>query len=231
MTNVEIERKFKVTEGWDVPADASAVCLRQAYLSPLGADIEIRVRAKGSARVMTVKASDEEGDPLVRREVEFEIDDVFAQLWELAREDRLSKRRWKAPLDGATAEVDVYDGALAGLRVVEVEFDSVDAARAFEPPDWFGDELTGAPAWSNRELAAAGRRPAPGTVAVPAVPGAACPPPRPSGTASQGHAVRARAQGASGRHHVNASRFRCLRGVRSRPGGCCPSAGSRRTGQ
>jgi adenylate cyclase len=156
MTNVEIERKFKVAEGWEVPTGASSVYLRQAYLSPLGADIEIRVRAKGPARVMTVKAPDEAGDFLVRREVEFEIDDdTFAQLWELARQDRLSKRRWKVLLDGATAVVDVYDGALAGLRVAEVEFDSVDAARTFKPPDWFGDELTGDPAWSNRELAAA----------------------------------------------------------------------------
>lgn len=158
ITNVEIERKFKVAEGWRVPADASSVHLRQAYLSPLGADIEIRVRAKGSARVMTVKAPDEAMDPLVRQEVEFEIDDdAFKKLWTLAPENRLSKRRWTIPIDGATAVVDVYDGELAGFRVAEVEFDSVDAARAFEPPAWFGEELTGDPTWSNRELAAIGR--------------------------------------------------------------------------
>jgi CYTH domain-containing protein len=51
----------------------------------------------------------------------------------------------------------VNDGSLAGLRVVEVEFDSVEAARSFEPPGWFGEEGTGGPAWSNCELAASAR--------------------------------------------------------------------------
>ncbi|MFB6838463.1 CYTH domain-containing protein [Streptomyces sp. NPDC056361] len=166
MTNLEIERKFTVADDWRVPAGAPSGDLRQAYLSPPGAGSEIRVRAKGTTRVMTVKAADVGGDPLVRREVEFPIaDEVFEQLWALAGEDRLSKRRWSVPIDGATAVVDVYEGELAGLRVVEVEFDSVEAARAFRPPEWFGEELTGDPAWSNRELAArafpGGRMPRP----------------------------------------------------------------------
>ncbi|MFE5912201.1 CYTH domain-containing protein [Streptomyces wedmorensis] len=165
MTNFEIERKFLVATEWLVPTESPSSHLRQAYLSPLGSGNEIRVRAKGDARLMTVKAPDENGDPLVRREVEFPIaDEVFEQLWVLAGQDRLSKRRWSVPLGGVTAVVDVYEGELAGLRVAEVEFDGVDAARAFEPPEWFGEELTGDPAWSNRELAArgGGRHPKPG---------------------------------------------------------------------
>ncbi|MFE7269461.1 CYTH domain-containing protein [Streptomyces sp. NPDC057623] len=155
MTNLEIERKFKIEDGWEVPSDAASQHVRQAYLTPRGADPEIRVRAKGAARVLTVKAAAAGAGPLVRREVEFEIaPDVFEQLWKLSRGDCLDKRRWNIPYEGRTVTVDVYEGPLAGLRVAEIEFDSVDEAGAFEPPEWFGAEVTGDPAWSNRELAA-----------------------------------------------------------------------------
>ncbi len=41
------------------------------------------------------------------------------------------------------AELDRYEGRLAGLAVVEVEFPDREAAERFVPPAWFGDELTG----------------------------------------------------------------------------------------
>jgi adenylate cyclase len=61
------------------------------------------------------------------------------------------------PAGGHTAEVDVYTGRLAGLIVVEVEFSTRQEAEEFEPPAWFGDELTGDPRWSNAALAAHGK--------------------------------------------------------------------------
>jgi CYTH domain-containing protein len=59
-------------------------------------------------------------------------------------------------IDGVQAEVDDYTGDLAGLVVVEIEFDDEQAARAFTPPAWFGPELTGEPAYANRSLACDG---------------------------------------------------------------------------
>jgi adenylate cyclase len=43
--------------------------------------------------------------------------------------------------------------------VVEVEFASRQEAEAFDPPDWFGAELTGAAGWSNAALARHGAPP------------------------------------------------------------------------
>jgi CYTH domain-containing protein len=57
------------------------------------------------------------------------------------------------------AEVDLFDGDLDGLAVVEVEFPDAGAAAAFEPPPWFGRELTGEGGWSNADLARFGRPP------------------------------------------------------------------------
>ncbi|MFD8754897.1 CYTH domain-containing protein [Kitasatospora sp. NPDC059577] len=156
--STEIERKFKVAEDWRVPPQATAERLRQAYLTPSGAPVEFRVRAGEGTRLMTAKTFDPASGAMVRQEVEFPVaDEVFDQLWDLAGGECLSKVRWSVPLDGHLATVDEYDGALTGLRVVEVEFADVEAARAFVPPHWFGEEITGSPAWSNRELAARAR--------------------------------------------------------------------------
>ena len=50
----------------------------------------------------------------------------------------------------------MYVGALAGLRVVEVEFSSEQESDGFQIPDWFGPEITGDQRYRNRELAVHG---------------------------------------------------------------------------
>lgn len=149
----EIERKFRVARMPTPLGDGSP--LRQAYVAVEG-DIEVRVRGDARRQVLTVKA----GTGMERAEVEVDIDAAaFDELWEVAGDRRLEKTRHRIDLDGLTAELDVYAGALAGLTVVEVEFPSRREAEAFHPPDWFGDEVTGDPAWSNAALARDGAPP------------------------------------------------------------------------
>lgn len=146
----EIERKFRVAE---TPPDlSSGTLLRQAYLAVDG-NVEVRVRDQGGTPVLGVKG----GHGVERTEVEVEIDRAsFDELWSLATDRRIEKTRYRLPAGGHTAELDVYAGALEGLRVAEVEFASREEAEAFVPPPWFGDELTGDPRWSNAALAADG---------------------------------------------------------------------------
>jgi len=54
---------------------------------------------------------------------------------------------------GLTIELDIYSGDLAGLIVAEVEFASEDEADAFEPPNWFGPEVTDDARYKNQNLA------------------------------------------------------------------------------
>jgi CYTH domain-containing protein len=91
-------------------------------------------------------------------EEEFEIDaDRFGRLWPLTEGRRLEKTRHLIPAGaGLTIELDVYSGALAGLMVAEVEFDSEEAADTFEPPDWFGPEVTDDVRFKNQRLACDG---------------------------------------------------------------------------
>jgi adenylate cyclase len=143
----EIERKFRVAR---LPMRlGNGTSLRQAYVA-VEDDVEVRVRSDGTRHVLTVKG----GSGLERDEVEVAIDaDAFEGLWALAGDRHLEKTRHRVELGGVTAELDLYAGDLAGLAVVEVEFPSRREAEAFDPPDWFGGELTGKPGWSNAALA------------------------------------------------------------------------------
>jgi CYTH domain-containing protein len=149
----EIERKFRVDQVPDI-GTAQGDRLRQGYVA-LDGTAEVRIRIAEGGATLTVKS----GSGLARTEVEIAVDeDQAGALWSLSEGRRVEKTRYRLPLDGGlVAEVDRYEGALAGLCTVEVEFPSEDAARSFAPPAWFGEELTGHRGWSNAELAVQGR--------------------------------------------------------------------------
>ena len=46
----------------------------------------------------------------------------------------------------------MFGGALAPLVLAEVEFPTEEEAAAFQPPDWFGAEVTYDPAYTNARL-------------------------------------------------------------------------------
>jgi adenylate cyclase len=150
----EIERKFLVTA---VPSSlelGSGARLRQGYLAVDGA-VEVRLRLIDGSAVVTVKA----GSGLTRTEVEVAISAAEAdELWPATEGRRIEKTRFAVPMPtGEILELDVYEGALAGLVTAEVEFPTADAAAAFAAPEWCASELTGEPGWSNASLAVHGR--------------------------------------------------------------------------
>ena len=55
----------------------------------------------------------------------------------------ITKTRYKIPLEnGRKAELDIFHGYLEGLQFVEVEFDSTEQAVNFQPPEWFGEDVS-----------------------------------------------------------------------------------------
>lgn len=149
---LEIERKFLLRElpGWLSESDADPI--RQGYVA-LDAETEVRVREHGDLRTLTVKR----GGGLVRAEVEVELDrERFESLWPLTEGRRVVKRRLLVPSGEVHFDVDIYEEGLAGLRVAEVEFASVEASESFSPPDWFGMEVTEDGRYKNRNLAVHG---------------------------------------------------------------------------
>jgi CYTH domain-containing protein len=153
---MEIERKFRLAEAppWlgECPADEIA----QGYLC-LDDESEVRLRRRGSNLCLTLKR----GRGKSREEIEVELSgEQFEALWPATEGRRLNKRRHVVALDhGLEAEVDVYAGELEGLVVGEVEFDSEEVDRGFQPPAWLGEEVTGDLRYANQSLAIEGRIP------------------------------------------------------------------------
>jgi adenylate cyclase len=148
---MEVERKFLVSE----PPDLDGVDgdeIEQGYLA-IGSDGEVRVRRKGERLLLTAKR----GSGLSRQEAEVELDRAgFDELWSLTEGRRLRKRRHVLPHGDLKIEIDVYGGDLEGIVVAEIEFASEEEARAFDPPGWLGEEVTGDHRYLNETLATAG---------------------------------------------------------------------------
>ncbi|MFC1754262.1 hypothetical protein ACFL96_12880 [Thermoproteota archaeon] len=53
-----------------------------------------------------------------------------------------SKKRYMYPLGKRICEIDIYDDGLFGYVRLEVEFDNENDMNGFEPPQWFGEEIT-----------------------------------------------------------------------------------------
>ena len=151
----EIERKFKISHLPHGIKRESGVFIRQGYVC-LNEDAELRVREKGNNYFLTFKS----GEGLVRPEWEVGIPIwVFEGLWLSTRNARIYKRRYKiAGPDGLVFEIDVFEGQLRGLVILEVEFPTKEAADRFElPPEFNGIEVTEDDRYKNKHLAVFGR--------------------------------------------------------------------------
>jgi CYTH domain-containing protein/CHAD domain-containing protein len=152
-STVERERKWLVRE---LPELDDGVPLRQGYLAIDGA-VSVRVRDAGKGnRTLTLKA----GAGTSRTELEWPIDrDEFDAAWPATDGRRVVKTRYRIPLGEHTVEVDVFGDRLDGLVVAEVEFDSDEALVAFDPPAWFGREVSDDLRYANASMAVHGLDP------------------------------------------------------------------------
>jgi len=147
---IEIERKFLLDEPPEQLEGHAGKRIEQGYVTA-GESIELRLRRVEDRRLLTAKLG--YGEARFETEISLGINQ-FDALWPLTEPRRLRKTRHLVPLgDGLEAEVDVYEGTLAGLVVAEVEFDSEQQSRDFRPPAWLGEEVTGDRRYANQSLA------------------------------------------------------------------------------
>jgi adenylate cyclase len=150
----EIERKFLVNE---LPPEIDRYPhseIMQGYLMITDNDIEVRIRKKGGRCTHTVKS----GSGLVRKEAEKEITETeFFEHWPETEGKRVLKVRYDIDYEEFLIELDIYSGDLQGLVVAEVEFDGEEESLHFEPPKWFGEEVTLDERYKNKNLALHGK--------------------------------------------------------------------------
>ncbi len=143
---MEIERKFTVKCLPENLVDYPCKPIEQGYLCT---DPVVRVRRKGEEYWLTCKGK----GFLVREEYELPLSaEAYRRLLAKADGRVITKDRYHIPCGEYTVELDVFAGDLAPLIIAEVEFPSVEAADAFVPPAWFGEDVTEDPAYSNSNL-------------------------------------------------------------------------------
>ena len=142
----EIERKFLVKE---IPANLNEYpyhMLEQGYLNT---DPVVRVRKEDDTYYLTYK-----GRGYIEKE-EYNLplnEDAYRHLLAKADGNIISKKRHLIPCPPYTIELDVFEAPFSPLIIAEVEFPSLEEAKAFTPPEWFGEDVTGDYHYSNSYL-------------------------------------------------------------------------------
>ena len=146
---MEIERKFLISKE-NLPADLDAYPhhkLEQGYLSTTPV---VRIRKENDNYYLTYKSKglmtrEEYNLPLTKESYEHmrpKSDGIL-----------ISKTRYLIPeKDGLTIELDVFDAPYEGLYLAEVEFSSEEQALSYNPPVWFGEDVTNSGKYHNSRL-------------------------------------------------------------------------------
>ena len=145
---IEIERKFLVKDTiHEVIALIRPHQIIQAYLVNEKSK-SVRVRIMDEKAFLTIK-SDMIG--ITRKEYEYEIPVIEAlSLIKSFGLKSLKKKRYKLEFRSKTWEIDVFEGALQGLILAEIEFESED--EKFDVPEWVDEEVTFKPEFLNASL-------------------------------------------------------------------------------
>lgn len=147
---MEIERKFKVKALPEELERYPKKRIRQGYLSTRPV---VRARQEGEAYYLTYK-----GEGMLSRE-EYNLpltEESCSHLLEKADGLVIVKDRYFIPFQEWTIELDLFQPPLAPLVVAEVEFSTEAEALAFQPPAWFGEDVTYDPAYKNSALSQKG---------------------------------------------------------------------------
>jgi len=117
--------------------------LEQGYLST---NPVVRVRKEDDNYYLTYKGKGK----MVREEYNLPLtEESYNHLKEKSDGALICKTRYLIPYDKYTIELDIFSGNMTGLVMAEVEFDSVEEARNFIPPNWFLKEVTNDSSYHN----------------------------------------------------------------------------------
>lgn len=144
---MEIERKYLVRQ---IPENLSQYHCQKIAQGYLCTSPVVRIRRSNDDYYLTYKgkgllAREEYNLPLTQESYEHlssKIDGIL-----------IEKNRYLIPLnDGLVAELDIFEGKLSDLVLVEVEFESIEEANSFIAPEWFGEDVTHSGNYQNSYL-------------------------------------------------------------------------------
>ena len=133
---MEIERKYLIKT---LPENLEQYPLRVLEQGYLCTTPVVRIRKDNDKYELTYKS----GGLMARQEYNLPLTaDAYEHLRLKVDGRIISMKRYMLPLREYTIELDIFEGDLAPLMLAEVEFSSIEEANAFEPPEWFGEDVT-----------------------------------------------------------------------------------------
>lgn len=145
---MEIERKYRIT---NPPADYDRHPFHQIEQAYLCTEPVVRIRRQDDEYWLTYKSR----GLLVREEYNLPLTkEAYGHLLPKADGIVLTKTRYLIPITGQdlTIELDIFHKPYEGLVLAEVEFPTREAAEAFCPPAWFGEDVTFSGEYQNSRL-------------------------------------------------------------------------------
>lgn len=144
---MEIERKYLIDK---IPFSLEGFCCRRIEQGYLCTEPVVRIRRDDDTYYLTYKSK----GLMVREEYNLPLtQEAYEHLKTKADGRIISKLRYMIPLAGSlTAELDLFQDDLAPLMLAEVEFDTVEEAEHFLPPEWFGEDVTSSSKYHNSTL-------------------------------------------------------------------------------
>ena len=144
---MEIERKYLVSGIPDNIDSYPCRFIEQGYLNTAPV---VRVRRDNDNYYLTYKG----GGMMAREEYNLPLTkESYEHMRPKADGILISKTRYLIPeKDRLTIELDVFDAPYEGLYLAEVEFSSEEQALSYNPPVWFGKDVTNSGKYHNSRL-------------------------------------------------------------------------------
>lgn len=153
---MEIEKKFLLTQ---MPENLDSFEKKEMEQGYLCVHPTVRIRKCNEDYILTYKGKWGTEEVQVEAQVSQELEmpltqEAYQHMKEKVDGHLITKTRYLIPLpDGHTGELDVFHGRLEGLYFIEVEFASPEDAKTFQPPVWFGENVSKDERYTNSYLA------------------------------------------------------------------------------
>ena len=150
---MEIERKYLISS---VPFALSSYPCRKIEQGYLSTAPVVRIRRDNNDYILTYKSK----GMMIREEYNLPLTkESYEHLKSKADGIVISKVRYVIPeKDGLSIELDVFKAPYEGLLLAEVEFPTEEAAHAYQPPKWFGEDVTYSTEYHNSTLSKGKKR-------------------------------------------------------------------------
>ena len=146
MASYEIEKKYLIHT---LPKNLDSYPYHEIEQGYLCTEPVVRIRRQDEEYYLTYKSR----GLMVREEYNLPLTkDAYMHLKEKADGKLITKRRYLIPLAPYTIELDIFSSPISDLWLVEVEFPSEEEALSFQPPEWFGEDVTNNSRYHNSNL-------------------------------------------------------------------------------